>query len=219
MQHCNAFRQHLIVATLVLGVSLTSCGASGSSTLSPDLSRQPTAAPSGASPTAAANTAIAPTIAQTAQEKSPVGTNAAPATPPPLTQAELDATAQATPFDGGVTLERSTCCVPAPGGKGKAILVSASFDAYSKQGTVQEMRIVVEPGKDCRSPDKFAIPMNLEAPWEPYTNVRRSYLVAIPQPAWRILVQFRDTRGNIFPTPAYCDDAVGLDDTSPTPAP
>jgi len=141
-------------------------------------------------------------------------------TPPPRPQPDLDATAQATPFDGGVTIETEQCCTSGP--HGMTDRLSVRLDAFSKFGAIQAMRVLVEPGQDCggRSPDPSAPRLgSVNAPWEPYTNLRRDYTVAVPQERLRIIAQFRDIQGHVFPTPAGCDDGTGLGMTSITPTP
>jgi hypothetical protein len=138
----------------------------------------------------------------------------------PLTQHHRDATAQATPFDGGVTIETEQCCTSRANGKTDRLFVR--FDAISRFGQIQAMRILVEPGQDCggRSPDTSApLPNSVKASWEPYTNLRRDYAIPVPQERLRIVVQFRDLQGHVFLTPAGCDDAVGLGIVSLTPTP
>lgn len=138
----------------------------------------------------------------------------------PLSQSDPDATAQATPFDGGVTLETEQCCISGPNGRTDRLFVR--FDAYSDFGPIDAMRILLEPGKDCggRSPASSSpIPDSVQASWEPYTHLRRDYTITVPQDRLRIVVQFRDAQGHIFPIPAGCDDAVGLGILDLTPMP
>lgn len=137
-----------------------------------------------------------------------------------LTPDDLDATAQATPFDGGVTIETEQCCTSGTNGRTDHLFVH--FDAFSRFGPIEAMRILVEPGQDCggRSSDSSTpLPDSAKASWEPYTNLRRDYTIRVPQERLRIVVQFRDVQGHVFPSPAGCDDAVGLGivDLTPTP--
>jgi hypothetical protein len=139
------------------------------------------------------------------------GVPSLPPPPTPRTQPDLDATAQAALFDSAPTIEREQCCESSP--TGMIDRLSVRLDAFSTSGAIQAMRIVVEPGQDCggRTPDTIdPIPSSVDAPWESYTNLLRDYVVAVPQARLRILAQFRDSQGHIFPTLAGCDDVIGL---------
>lgn len=134
-------------------------------------------------------------------------------------QLEVDATAQATPFDGAPTIEREQCCAMSP--TGMTDRLSVRLDAFSVFGPIEAMRILIELGQDCggRTPDSSSPPPSVvNAPWEPYSNVPRDYIVPIPQERLRVVAQFRDNQGHVFPTPAGCDDATGILAPSPPPA-
>lgn len=117
-----------------------------------------------------------------------------------------DATAQSPPFGGSISIQQETCCVD--GANGKTAQLHVFFSTYSNTATVTQMRIQTDAGKDCRSTDAPP-PRTLDAPWEPIMQTR-DYAVPVPQERWRILVQYRDAQGHIFPEPAACDDVVGL---------
>ena len=179
-----------LLSSIVLALGLVGCGVPASRDLVPTLSQ------SVVSPDIPSVTAIATQPAHV----------------------DVDATAQATPFDGAPTIEREQCCAMSP--TGMTDRLSVRLDAFSIFGPIEAMRVLVELGQDCggRTPDNSSPrPDTVNAPWEPYSNVPRNYTVPVPQERLRIVAQFRDHQGHIFPTPAGCDDVTGLSALSSTP--
>jgi hypothetical protein len=61
--------------------------------------------------------------------------------------------------------------------------LSVRLDAFSIFGPIEAIRILVELGQDCggRTPDSSSpIRSTVNAPWEPYSNVPRDYIIPVP---------------------------------------